>query len=132
MLRSTFRICEFDRIKINWSISATTQLCLIFTLIVDEMRTKPKVDLSQFVKVVYGSMNSLQCLAYKPGDEIRKPRRSPASHMPTLAGLCGRRQGVADAFPGGEGRGTHPSSAFIELAGGCKAKDINASSTGKI
>jgi len=47
---------------------------------------------------------------------------------------CTHLRSVAEATrrAPGEERGTHPSSAFIELAGGRKAKDLNASNTGKI
>ena len=76
-------------------------------------------------------MNNLRCLAYKPGHEIRKLRQSPANNRAAACRASQRLQGEADAASGGEGRGTHPSSAIIELAGGCKAKDINASNTGK-
>jgi len=42
-------------------------------------------------------MNNLQGLANKPGHEIRKLRRSPATTGPHLAGQFRRLQGGADA-----------------------------------
>jgi hypothetical protein len=48
MLRSKFCIFGIDNIKINLSISATTQSYLIFILIEAGMRTLPEADLVSF------------------------------------------------------------------------------------
>lgn len=57
--------------------------------------------------------------------EISKFRRNPVSHPGLSSPGIAEAAREANAAPG-EGRGTHLSSAIIELGGGYRAKDINA------